>query len=173
MSVRLLQQEQPSAIGARLHKRKIRVAYLINSMRDGGAERQLMELFRLHDRDRFELALILMDNLNADQARGLVDDVFVMGITFDGNSNWVPRSMSYVNAIRRTSAYLREWKPDIVHAQLPAPSILGGMAAAFAGVPVFIRSPRCMLSLYRSRTRMGAWLDETFLRHADFAIGNS
>jgi len=173
MSVPLLQQEQQAATSEKLPKRKIRVAYVINSMRDGGAERQLLELFRLHDRDRFQLALILMDDLNAQKARDMVDDVFVMGITFDGNSNWLPRTMDYLSAIRRTSAYLREWKPDVVHAQLPAPCILGGMAAMFAPVPVFIRSPRCMLSLYRSRTRIGAWLDEIFLRRADFAIGNS
>ncbi|HZQ68833.1 MAG TPA: glycosyltransferase [Terriglobales bacterium] len=173
MSVPVLQPVHEQVIHGRTAARRIRVAYVINSMRDGGAERQLLELFRLHDRDRFALSLILMDNLNSERARGLVDDVFIMGIPFDGNSNWLPRSMTYLTAIRRTHAYLRKWRPDIVHAQLPAPCILGGLAAAFASVPVFIRSPRCMLSLYRSRTRMGAWLDEMFLRSGDFAIGNS
>ena len=162
-----------AADDAMVSKRRIRVAYIINSMRDGGAERQLLEMFRLHDRGRFELSLILMDDVNAERARELVDDVFVMGITYNGNANWLPRTGSYVKAIRRTAAYFREWKPDIVHAQLPGPCVLGGMAANLAPVPVFVRSPRCMLSLYRARTRVGSWLDEMFLRQADFAIGNS
>jgi len=114
-----------------------------------------------------------MDCQYADRAQGVVDDVFVMAIPPGGNSNWFPRGLDYANAIRRTAAYLRQSQPDIVHALLPGPSILGGIAAAFADVPVFIRSPRSMLTLYRSRSRLGSWLDCMFLRRADFSIGNS
>ena len=154
-------------------ERKIRVAYIINSLRDGGAERQLLELLRHHDRNQFDLSLILMDGHSAKRVSKLVDDVFVMNVPVDGNANWFPRTLCYVNAIRRTSSYLRQWRPDILHALLPGPCILGGMAAIFADVPVVVRSPRSMLGLYRPRTRIGAWLDEIFLRSATFSIGNS
>jgi glycosyltransferase involved in cell wall biosynthesis len=153
--------------------RKIRVAYIINSLRDGGAERQLLELLKRHDRERFEVSVLLMDGQNAERVYHLVNDVFVMGIPHNNNSNWLPRTLSFVNAIRRASDYLRKWKPDIAHAMLPAPCILGGIAASLANVPIFVRSPRSMLSLYRSRTRLGAWLDQLLLSRADFTIANS
>jgi glycosyltransferase involved in cell wall biosynthesis len=172
MQATLLQRDERAATDL-TRRRKIRVAYIINSLRDGGAERQLLELLKAHDGNLFELSLVLMDGQNSELASGLVNDVFVMGIPANNNSNWLPRTLSYVNAIKRTSEYLRKWKPDIAHAMLPAPCILGGIAASLANVPVFVRSPRSLLSLYRSRTRVGTWLDQLLLRHADFTIGNS
>ena len=165
------QLHAPSA--SRVVHRKIRVAYFINSLQDGGAERQLLQLLKCHDRNQFSFSLVLMDGQYADRAQGLVDDVFVMSIRPGGNSNWFPRGLDYANAIRRTAAYLRQSRPDIVHALLPGPSILGGIAAAFADIPLFIRSPRSMLTLYRARTRLASWLDCMFLRRSDFSIGNS
>ena len=156
-----------------IRRRKIRVAYIINSLRDGGAERQLLELLMGHDRERFELSIVLMDGENAERVHHLVNDVFIMGVPHSNNSKWLPRTISFANAIRRTSGFLRRWKPDIAHAMLPAPCILGGIAASLANVPVFVRSPRSMLSLFRARTRVGAWIDQLLLSRADFTIANS
>jgi predicted O-linked N-acetylglucosamine transferase (SPINDLY family) len=69
-----------------IRRRKIRVAYIINSLRDGGAERQLLELLMGHDRERFELSIVLMDGQNAERVHHLVNDVFIMGVPHSNTS---------------------------------------------------------------------------------------
>lgn len=152
---------------------KIKVAYVIGGLADGGAERQLLELLRHHDRSRFEPYLILMEGINLDRAAGLVNDSFVMRIPHAGNARWRSRVHQYVLAIQRTAKQLRRWHIQVVHAQLPAACILAGFAARSARVPVFIANRLSMMGLYRKKTRVGSWLDQLTIRLADFNLGNS
>jgi glycosyltransferase involved in cell wall biosynthesis len=152
---------------------KIKVAYVIGGLADGGAERQLLELLRHHDRNRFEPYLILMEGINLDRAAGLVNDSFVMRIPHAGNAHWRTRVHQYVLAIQRTARQLRRWRIQVVHAQLPAACILAGFAARSAHIPVFIANRLSMMGLYRKKTRVGAWLDQLTIRLADFNLGNS
>lgn len=152
---------------------KIKVAYVIGALADGGAERQLLELIRHHDRTRFEPYLVLMEDINLDRAAGLVSDSFVMSVPHAGNANWRSRIHQYVLAIRRTAKQLRKWRIQVVHAQLPGPCILGGFAARSARIPVFIANRLSMMNHYRRKSRLGAWVDQLTIRLADFNLGNS
>jgi glycosyltransferase involved in cell wall biosynthesis len=152
---------------------RVRVTYVLGSLLDGGTERQVLELIRHLDRTRFEPSLVLMEDANIERSGGLVDQCFVMETAQAGNSHWLLRSASLVRSTRRAQKYLQHLRTDIVHALLPGPCILGGLAARLAKVPLIIGSRRSLPSQYRAHSRMGAWADSVALRLANYNLGNS
>jgi glycosyltransferase involved in cell wall biosynthesis len=152
---------------------KIRVTYIIGSLRDGGTERQVLELIRHLDRSRFDPSLVSMEPVNVERARDIVGHCFVLGLPQAGNSRWVSRSASLLKAVHTTKKHLQHIRSDIVHAFLPGPCILGGFAARLAGIPVVIGSRRSLLSQYRRRSVVGGWADTAAFRLAHFNLGNS
>jgi glycosyltransferase involved in cell wall biosynthesis len=153
--------------------KKIKVTYIVGSLRDAGAERRTLELLRHLDRKQFSPSIVLMEQAGIERARDWTDEWFVMGIPESGNSQWAMRSWSFANAIRRTSKQLRTWRSDVVHAMLPASNILGGVAARLARVPVFIGGRPCLTGIYRSDRGIVALMDKMALRLADLTVANS
>ena len=158
---------------ARIAEEKVRVTYVLGSLRDAGTERQVLELIRHLDRTRFEPSLILMEGSNLERSDALVGRCFVMGVPQAGNSRWLSRSLSLLRATYRTRSYLRRLQSDVVHAFLPGPSILGGAAARLAGIPLIIGSRRSLASQYRARRRVAAWVDSLAFYLAHYNLGNS
>ncbi len=111
---------------------KRKVLYLINSLAQGGAERQMAELVRRLPRDRFEPVLCLLDPTNAyphllppDQPRyvigGPVGPLLAM----------------------RLLAILRQERPDIVHSFMEYSNLWARLLGPLAGSnPVVISSVR-------------------------------
>jgi glycosyltransferase involved in cell wall biosynthesis len=156
-----------------LTEERVRVTYIVNSLRNGGAERRTLELLRHLDRERFTPSLILMEAIGLEYARELVQQHLVIGIPQGGNSHWLERSPGFIKAIWKARAQLKAWRSHIIHAMLPAPSILGGIAARLAGVPVVIGSRPCLTEVYRPRHAMVALADKAALRMARLNISNS
>jgi glycosyltransferase involved in cell wall biosynthesis len=154
-------------------KLALKITYVLGSLRDGGTERQVLELLRHLDRKRFEPSLVLMEGANVEQSRGLVEHCFVLGIPQGGNSRWHLRSASLVKAVMRAQVHMKRLRTDIVHAFLPGPCILGAMAARLAQVPLIIGSRRSLPSQYRAGSRSAAWADSAAFRLAHFNLGNS
>jgi L-malate glycosyltransferase len=152
---------------------KLKITYILGSLRDGGTERQALELMRALDRTRFEPSLILMENANPERAREVVDQCLVMGIPQAGNSSWFRRSLVLTRAVYTTRKCLQQMRSDVVHAFLPAACILGGLAARLAGVPLILGSRRSMPSQYRRKSRVGAWADTAAFRLAHYNLSNS
>jgi glycosyltransferase involved in cell wall biosynthesis len=157
----------------RLQNSRLKITYVLGSLRDGGTERQVLELVRRLDRDRFEPSLMLMEDANADQSRGLVERCVVLGIPQGGNSRWFFRSTSLAKAVLRARGYLQDLRSDIVHAFLPGPCILGGMAARLARIPLIIGSRRSLPSRYRAGRWTAGWADTAAFNLAHFNLGNS
>jgi glycosyltransferase involved in cell wall biosynthesis len=153
-------------------KSTLKITYVLGSLRDGGTERQVLELLRHLDRSRFEPSLILMEHANVERARGLVEHCFVLGVPQGGNSRWFLRSASLVKAVMRAQAHMKHLHSDIVHAFLPGPCILGGMAARMARVPLIIGSRRSLPSQYRAGRWTAGWADTPAFRLAHFHVGN-
>lgn len=151
----------------------IKVTYCLGSLRDGGTERQVLELIRHINRSSFEPSLILMDGVNAEKATDLVEHCRVIGIDHGGQSHWLRRSPSLARSVQIARRFIRNLESDIVHAFLPGPCILAGLAGRLAGVPLIIGSRRSLPSQYRSRTVLGAWADTAAFHAADFNLGNS
>ena len=153
--------------------RRVKITYVVGSLRDGGTERQVMELIRHLDRNRFEPSLVTMEDVNLDRANGLVEARYTMGIAEGGNSNWFGRSLSIAGAVRRASGFLRGLQTEIVHAFLPGPSIVGMAAGRLARVPLIIGSRRSLASQYRGASRVAGWADTAAFRLSHFNLGNS
>jgi glycosyltransferase involved in cell wall biosynthesis len=154
-------------------KSALKIIYVLGSLRDGGTERQVLELLRHLDRNLFEPSLILMEGSNVERARNLVEHCFVLGVPQGGNSRWLSRSASMAKAVMRAQAHMKRLRSDIVHAFLPGPSILGGLAARLAHVPLIIGSRRSLPSQYRAGRRTAGWADTAAFRLAHFNLGNS
>lgn len=117
----------------------IKVFYVINSMAQGGAERQMAELVRRLPHDRYEPVLCSLSSVNAyshllppDQPRYVLDRMDYEGIT-----------------------KLKDWltleKPDIVHSFMEWSNLWTRLLAPSIGSPVVITSVRGPLMKVRYR----------------------
>ncbi len=112
--------------------RPLRVTYVINSLEQGGAERQLAELIGGLDRERFEPSLVVCSDK---------DDL--------GYDLGVPRRSLHARvfptpgSMRRLVAALRELQPDVVHTFKGLENVAGRLAARAAGVRAVIGAVRC------------------------------
>lgn len=146
--------------------------FVIPSLVRGGAEGQLCELIRRIDRDAFEPTLVLFDHV----ADGYPYDtlhcgVRVLKVPSGGNRHWLKKGARHIATVARLYRCLRELSPDIVHASLPAATILGGLTARLARVPVTI-SARRSLFFYRDHVLSLGLADRYTLRFADAVTAN-
>jgi glycosyltransferase involved in cell wall biosynthesis len=154
-------------------KPALKITYVLGSLRDGGTERQVLELLRRLDRKSFEPSLILMEGANVEQSRDLVEHCFVLGVPQGGNARWIFRIATLTKVVLRARSHLKDLRTDIVHAFLPAPCILAGMAARLARVPLIIGSRRSLPSQYRAGRHTAGWADTAAFHLAHFNLGNS
>lgn len=155
-------------------QRRITVTYVLGSLRDAGTERQAFELIRNLDRKTFFVSVILLENVGADRLVGFVEKAEVIDISQAGLSNWLFRAPSLISTVVRIRKCLTRWRTDVMHAFLPAPSILGGLAGRMAQVPVIVGSRRSLPSFYRAnRGLLSTKADILGFRLADVTLGNS
>lgn len=114
---------------------RVRVTYFINSLEQGGAERQLAELIGHLNVDRYEPSLVLC--IERDQ----------LGYKLPGLGGRI----RYLHApmfptpisVRALARELRDLKSDVVHTYMGWENIFGRVAARMAGVRAVIGSVRC------------------------------
>jgi glycosyltransferase involved in cell wall biosynthesis len=136
----------------------VRVTYFINSLEQGGAERQLAELIKGLDRARFTPSLIvcspvnqLGDALPVETLTSLDDALFP--------TPW---------GIARLASALRAQRPDIVHASKGLENVVGRVVARAVGVRRVVASVRCPKLTWRERA--GETLTH---RYGDVTVVNS
>ena len=114
----------------------IRVAYVIPTMVQGGAEKQLSLLVRHLPREQFEPKVFLLTHdgpLSTDiRAAGI--EVELIGKSFKADPT----------ALWRLQRALRRFRPTIVQTSLFAANSFGRVAAKMARVPIQIASERCV-----------------------------
>ena len=135
-----------------------RVTYFINSLEQGGAERQLAELIQGLDRSRFEPSLLVCSpvdqlgyTLPVATLRSLGDPLFP--------TPW---------GIARLASALRALRPDLVHTTKGLENVVGRVVARRVGVRAVVGSVRCPKLTWRER--LGESLTH---RDADALIVNS
>jgi glycosyltransferase involved in cell wall biosynthesis len=127
----------------------IRVAYFIDHLQTGGAQKHLIELLRSLDRRRFS------PSVWTEKATGeLTSEVERLGVRV--RSLDVRRSLAEPRALARlvqVARVLRREGVHIVHGYLYAGNIIGPLAGLLAGVPVRLVSKRSLDS-YRSKAKL-------------------
>lgn len=152
---------------------RIRVVLIIPSLTRGGAERQMLAFLRGLDRSRFNPTLVLFENLERDSydSLGAADRVLSLDIPAGGNFR-LHRAPTLLLAAARLARILRQLRPDILHTFLPAPAMVGCIAARLASVPIFIVGRRSMVGLYRRNSLVLSWIDRLPLLFANAIVGN-
>ncbi len=98
---------------------RIKIAYIIGSLRTGGAEGQLLELLRGLDRSTFDPSLIIFRPDTRSRAEGAVEQVYSLGKP--KISGLIDRSnlLKFPRFLRKARELLRDIQPDVLHAFLP------------------------------------------------------
>jgi glycosyltransferase involved in cell wall biosynthesis len=118
---------------------KVKVFYLINSMAQGGAERQMAEIIARLPKDRFEPVLCLLEDKNSysyllpdDQPRYILKE----------------KGLRALLTVRR---WLENERPDIVHSFMEWANLLARICSPFSKRPVVVTSVRGPLMAIRYR----------------------
>ena len=143
-------------------KGKPSIAYIIESLGPGGAERQLVELIKHLDRERFDVRVLtyVPDNFFRPELERL--DVPVWGLIRRGR--WDLRPMLQL------VHWLRSGEVDLVHAYTTASKLYAVLAGKLARQGQVVVSERANVLRYAGLYRLyGPWT----YRHADLVIVNS
>ncbi|QEF97700.1 Putative glycosyltransferase EpsD [Stieleria maiorica] len=141
---------------------KLRIALIIPTMDQGGAEKQLALLAENLPHDEFEVHVYLLTR-DGPRSRSLRDSgipVTVIGKRFKADPT----------ALFRLRRLLKEWSPDVVHTWLFAANSFGRTAAVMAKVPVIIASERCV-DPWKSWWHF--WIDRVLARRSTAITTNS
>lgn len=152
----------------------VRVMFLAPSMTLAGPQRQLLYLAKGLDRARFEPVLAILGDgqpENSYDYRGVFSRVFKLNIPSEGNFALGRIPWLALGALRLLRI-LREERPEIVHAFLPVPSVMGALVSKLAGVPVFIVGRRSLSALPRRGSRILTWIDRFPFKLADAILAN-
>jgi glycosyltransferase involved in cell wall biosynthesis len=154
---------------------RTRLLFVITSLSIGGAEGQLIKLIQNLDREKFDPMVVLLAEGRPDRLALLGCDVRVLGIAPGGYSIKRTLVFSAMMGVGRLAAILRAFQPDVVHAFLPAASVIAGSAILLSrSKAFFIVGRRGLVNSYRSKRSYAALFDRLCTKYvADIAIGNS
>lgn len=144
----------------------VQLAYFIDHLKIGGAQRHLIEVLRRLDRQRFspQLWTLRGEGELVQEAEQLGVPVHSFGL---GARLQDPR---VIPLFRRAIHKLRQERVQIVHTYLSFANIVGALTAAFARVPILLVSKR---SLDRYQKSTEVWSHWAVNRFADRVVANA
>lgn len=117
-----------------------RIAFIIDQLRLGGTEKQLVELVRRIDRSRFEPFVYALRDFDKSLARNVDCEFINLNIT-------KLISFSLLKKVLSLRMSLKKNKIQIVQTYFPESTFIGSFAGRLAGVPLIVST----------RRDMGAW----------------
>lgn len=137
--------------GARARDRRIRLLHVLGTLGVGGAERQLLELSRRMNADRFAIS-VLCYSVGPDSLEQAFRDAGVEVEVFD------KFSMPLWRFFRTLRSKIRQRQADIVHTWLYSANFWGRWAAVTCGVPSIIASHRSEAPFFHPAQLLTEWL---------------
>lgn len=137
---------------------KIKVLQLVEDLNIGGAEKVIEDISLGLDSQKFDILVWCLSKGGsiADKLQKEGTQVYILGIS------------SYFNPLNifKLTKLIKETNPDIVHTHGYFASVIGRIAAIFAGIPVLITHVQ---SMYWDYTKRNIWI-EKFLSRFTAAI---
>jgi glycosyltransferase involved in cell wall biosynthesis len=107
----------------------IHVLHVIDSLKPGGAERQLVNLVRTHDSSRVRSSVVTLF-----EGSDLATELEGAGVHVERLGLSSPRQL--LRGVHRLRRYIADAQPDLVHTRLVYADLIGRVAAALSGRPV-------------------------------------
>jgi glycosyltransferase involved in cell wall biosynthesis len=139
--------------------RKYTIAYLIDGLSMGGAERLMVPILKHLNRENFDAYVCAMQS---KEGNPLADEIRALGIRVDCLD--VPY-LRDLKALRRLTTYLKEVGADLVHTQLEMANILGNMSARFLRLPSVCTIHVLPSRQVKTKTRLHQKVEWFILRH--------
>ena len=139
--------------------RKYRIAYLIDGLSMGGAERLMVPILQHLSRTHFDPYVCAMQSKDGNP---MADEIRALGVPVECLDI---KRLRDLNAIPGLTKYLKRIGADLVHTQLEAANILGNLSAKFLGLPSMC-TIHVMPSLdVKTRTKLHQRVEWFVLRH--------
>ena len=139
--------------------RTYRIAYLIDGLSMGGAERLMVPILQYLSRAHFEPYVCAMQSKDGNP---MADELRVLGVPVECLDI---KHLRDLNAIPRLTSYLKKIRADLVHTQLEAANILGNISAKLLQLPS-VSTIHIMPSLdVKTKTRLHQKVEWFALRH--------
>lgn len=139
--------------------RKYKIAYLIDGLSMGGAERLMVPILKHLSRDYFEPYVCAMQSKDGNP---LADEIHALGIPVDCLNI---RRLRDLDAISRLLKYLKGIGADLVHTQLEVANVLGNISAKLLRLPS-VCTIHVMPSLdVKTKTKLHQRVEWFALRH--------
>jgi glycosyltransferase involved in cell wall biosynthesis len=155
-----------------------KITYLLPNLESGGTERHVLNLARHIDRSRFSPSLVT----TAGGGALYPDFSDVLTVTVNGDTGRGKRfrssPMEHFKTVQMLVGMFRDEAPDILHAYLPAPNVIGPIAAKLAGVRRVVISKRTLsdykagFPLLRKVEPLGNLLADLILVNSDAVRSN-
>ena len=143
--------------------RRINILQLIATLDIGGAERQLVELVKRLDKNKYNITVCCI-------TRGgpLEEDLKKLGIAY----HILYKKFKFDFAvIFRLIRLIRQKKIELIHTWMFTSNTWGRIAARFTGVPVIISTELCMVNHFKGRIQRT--VDRMLAGSSDIIIANS
>lgn len=152
----------------KMEARKFVIAFIIDGLGLGGAERLMVPVLKNLNRRVFEPRVCV---LQIKDGNPMADDLRAMGIPVD----LIPvKYLRDATAVPRLAKYLRQVKADAVHTQLEFSDVLGGAAAKILGLPSVSTIHTMPSQDMDTKSRLHQMLELFSLRHfSDLVISVS
>jgi len=139
------------------------IAFCTTELRNGGAERCLVELATRLDRSRFRCSVVSLAPPPSDVARSLAPRLEAAGVPVQFLN--VTRTTQAWRALRELTRIWRRDTPDLVQTFLFHANLIGRLAASRAGVPHIVSGIRVAERRSRWRLRLERWTAGSVERH--------
>jgi len=147
----------------------IKLAYVINNLNTGGAEKLLLATVKRLNKDNYDVTVCSM--LQGDD---LLNEFETNGIKV---SRLNMRSNRDIRGFFKLHHFFKTTKIDIVHTHLIEADVYGRFAAIFAGVPVILSTDHGVdgwrLKRWRLKTRLRLFLNRVAANHSQGVIAVS
>jgi len=152
----------PIFVGQKVGPKKIRILWIVPSLDQGGAEKQLCLLARGIDREKFEPLVITLTRSGPREQELRESNCPMVHIHKRGKFD--------IRAYGRLAKAINNFQPDIVHTWIFAANAYGRLAAIRCKVPVIFGGERCVDPWKKTYHH---WIDRYLAKRTTGIITNS